>query len=261
MRPRAQTALAARRLQVRNCYWVAVPRQLYAQRLNNRSDLPQRFHPGRVRRFLWPPRMHARRVNDAPCPPLTSHGASIMLQCGARRHPITTAASENLCHCFGLLIMKYHGCVAGGAPATVDRCRRHKRVRNNAPHRLLTPALALRLLRNTPIKSSRYEPEQRLRFPLSVYSVCLRCFSEYNPIHPPPALGIRHTPASFFVRNARRAEQLGRWGHATRVYSNHRSTGATMRGDVGESQSIARMVVLSWARASGGATTGDRDPD
>jgi hypothetical protein len=150
MRPRAQTALAARRLQVRNCYWVAVPRQLYAQRLNNRSDLPQRFHPGRVRRLLWPPRMHARRVNDAPCPPFTSHGASIMLQCGARRHPITTAASENLCHCFGLLIMKYHGCVAGGAPATVDRGRRHKRVRNNAPHRLLAPALALRLLRNTP---------------------------------------------------------------------------------------------------------------
>jgi hypothetical protein len=34
-----------------------------------------------------------------------------------------------------------------------------------------------------------------------------------------------------------------------------------MRGDVGESQSIARMVVLSRARASGGATTADRDPD
>jgi hypothetical protein len=29
-------------LQVRNCYWVAVPRQLYAQRLNNRWPIARR---------------------------------------------------------------------------------------------------------------------------------------------------------------------------------------------------------------------------
>jgi hypothetical protein len=168
MRPRAQTALAARRLQVRNCYWVAVPRQLYAQRLNNRSDLPQRFHPGRVRRLLWPPRMHARRVNDAPCPPFTSHGASIMLQCGARRHPITTAASENLSHCFG----PYHeiSWVRGRRGARDSRPRSSTQAR--AKQRSSPPpgasARAPPPAKHTHIKSSRYEPEQRLRFPLCV---------------------------------------------------------------------------------------------